>query len=428
MAFCCASIRKGPNSMRKLLPYFLFILGISNANCAQENLVIWHGLDGEIAKIFNELIDDFSKENPLIKVTAITKGNYNQTLDAFLKNPEEPDVVQIFEMGTVVMQDAKKFIPIDKVFSWDEKTAPTFIPAISSFYKGHAKHLQCVPFLASSVIMFYNKTLLDSIGATPPETFEDFEKMARKFKNQGTLLTLASGWLSGHHMDQIGAIHNIPIATKGNGIDGHNAQLVDNPFFHTHWTFLQTWYGEGLFSLKAGPEAEKAFAESEVVFLSQGANRLPILEKIVNGRFEIGVAHFPYWKSIGSAGKTIAGGSAFWVAKKHYSTQKKTALIKLLTFLADVNTQRKWQEKTGCIPVVAVPVNNQLPKSARLVQEAFSRSAPLDYNRGILLPNFPKIRDLIVAEMTSVIKGDKRASDAMLTIIDKGNVLLKEKA
>ena len=31
--------------MRKLLPYFLFILGISNANCAQENLVIWHGLD-----------------------------------------------------------------------------------------------------------------------------------------------------------------------------------------------------------------------------------------------------------------------------------------------------------------------------------------------------------------------------------------------
>ena len=280
--------------MNKMLITLVLMSRFLYAEESHNTLVIWHALDGELGKVFNELLKDFEKQEPTIKVQAISKGNYDKTLDAFLKDPQEPDVVQVFEMGTAVMQSAKKFTPIKTVFSWIKKPIPNFTSAASSFYKGHAKTLQCLPFSAATVILFYNKTLLDRIGENPPEAFEDFEKMAIKHRKNGTLLTLAAGWLSGHHMDQIGAIHNIPIATKGNGVDGQNAKLVDNPFFNTHWIFLQTWYRAGLFSLKAGPEAEKAFADGEIALISQGSNRLGILEKAVDGRFEIGVAHFPY--------------------------------------------------------------------------------------------------------------------------------------
>lgn len=314
--------------MSKILMTLVLITGFLNPCVANDTLVIWHALDGELGKVFNDLLCDFEKQEPTIKIQAIYKGNYDKTLETFLDNSQEPDIVQVFEMGTAVMQAKKKFTPIAKVFSWIKKPVPRFTPASTSFYAGHAKTLQCLPFSCSTVVLFYNKTLFESIGARPPETFEDFQEMAIKFRNEGTLLTLAAGWLSGHHMDQIGAIHNIPIATNGNGVDASNAKLVDNPFFNTHWMFLQAWYKAGLFSIKAGPEAEKAFADGEVALISQGANRQEILQKAVDGRFKIGVAHFPYWKSIGKPGKTIAGGSAFWVSKKKYSSATKIALAK----------------------------------------------------------------------------------------------------
>lgn len=330
-------------------------------------------------------------------------------------------------MGTAVMQAKKQFIPISKVFSWIKLPVPNFTQASASFYKGHAKALQCLPFSCATVVLFYNKTLLDNIGATPPETFEDFQEMAIKYRKEGALLTLAAGWLSGHHMDQIGAIHNIPIATKGNGIDGRNTKLLDNPFFNTHWMFLQAWHKAGLFSLKTGPEAEKAFATGEVTLISQGANREEIIKKAVDGRFEIGVAHFPYWRSVGKPGKTIAGGSAFWVSKKKYSAKKKIAIAKLLAFLSDTKTQSLWQEKTGYIPVVVVPKNDKISHAAKLAEEAFSRSEPMTYNRGIMLPNYPKIRDLIVKEMTDFIKSDRKdAKETMKNIVEQGNELLKK--
>ncbi len=393
---------------------------------SQETIILWHALDGELGNAFQQLLNDFSKQEPSIKVEAVFKGNYDQTLAAYLESPDKTDVVQIFEMGTVVMQNSKQFTPIKNVFSWNKQPIPAFIPAMTSFYKAHSTELQCVPFSASTVVLFYNKTLLDRANIAPPKTFEDFHQLAYTLKGKGVMAPLASGWLSGHHMDQIGAIHNIPIATHGNGIDKTDAKLVTNPFFETHWTILNQWHRDGLFSLKTGPEAEAAFANEEIVFLSQGANRLPLLKKAVNERFEIGVVHFPYWKSVGKPQKTIAGGSAFWVSKNKFSPQKKRALSKLMTFLADSKTQYKWQAQTGYIPTVAVPANPDLPEASRLAQEAFSRSCPSTYNRGILLPNFPAIRTLIVDEMTKVIKGDKTSRDALQTIEREGNILLRK--
>lgn len=413
--------------IKVIFTYLFFTLNIFYATCEENSIVIWHAFDGDVNDAFAEIIQTFSQKEK-IDVKLISKGNYNNTLDAFLKSPTEPDVIHVFEMGTAVMQATKNFTPIRKVFAWNHEKVPNFIPAMQSFYKGHAKELQCLPFAASTVIMFYNKTLFNNLSIVAPETFEDFEEIAHILKEKGTLLTLAAGWLSGHHMDQIGAIHNIPIATHGNGVDVPHAKLVAHPFFRTHWAFLQNWHKRGLFSLKTGPEAEKAFANGEITLLSQGANRLAILEKAVDGRFEIGIAHFPYWKSIGKPGKTIAGGAAFWVAKKKYSANKKIALTKLMSFLADSKTQITWQKRTGHIPVVSIPVNTQLPKSAQIAQESFSRSAPAAYNRGIMLPNFPKIRDLIVEEMTKVIKDDKEnISESLQRIVDQGNELLNKK-
>jgi sn-glycerol 3-phosphate transport system substrate-binding protein len=102
------------------------LITLINANAQQEKIVIWHAFDGPLLTVFEKIIEDFNKSNQSIKVIPIKKGNYDDTLNTFLENPSEPDIVQIFEMGTAVMQEKNNFTSIDDVFSWISQPVPDF--------------------------------------------------------------------------------------------------------------------------------------------------------------------------------------------------------------------------------------------------------------------------------------------------------------
>ncbi|MFJ3581796.1 extracellular solute-binding protein [Streptomyces sp. NPDC090127] len=48
-----------------------------------------------------------------------------------------------------------------------------------------------LPFVASSRLLFYNKTLFDEAGATPPKTWSDLEGAAKELKKEGVLYPYA---------------------------------------------------------------------------------------------------------------------------------------------------------------------------------------------------------------------------------------------
>lgn len=79
--------------MYKILISLIFMARFLNACESNDTLIVWHVLDGELGKIFNELLLDFEKQEPRIKVQAMHKGNYDKTLDAFLNDPQDPDIV-----------------------------------------------------------------------------------------------------------------------------------------------------------------------------------------------------------------------------------------------------------------------------------------------------------------------------------------------
>ena len=424
--------------------YAFLVLASINLNASQ--VTMWHAFDSKLGEIFSTYVDEFNqahKDDPnFVPVVLENKGSYDQTLEAFLKeNPDtRPEIVQGFEMATVQLQRAKNldgsavYLPISQFMKAKRK----FIAPIYGFYKSRDNGVVSLPFNASTVVFYYNKTLLDKHGLKVPTTWNEFEVVAKKLSNLGEPAKLAAGWTSGHHVDQIGAIENKAFASHGNGLDSADARLVYEGFFVRHLQKLQNWYKKGWFSTAAGPAAEEEFSKGEVVFLSQGANRLPNIRKVVEDKFEIGVAYFPHWKRYGNPYNTIAGGSSFWVTNHAFSEPQSNTIGKFLEYLSTPELQARWQRETGYIPVVpgAMAINEHggfgkvdaLSKEAAIIgYKSYTRRKPGTYSRGILLDKFPAIRKIVVDQMLKAIKGEITPEEAVRTWIQEGNKILEGK-
>lgn len=451
--------KMGVDSMKEIckkVSRLLVLLLVSGAtsvlNAASQEIIFWHSWDGPLGEKFEEIVQAFNNQpenlTAGVKVVTQNKGNYETVLEAGLAavgTPNAPHIMQVYEMGNLVMQRRPNaYVSLDKLTDKPSQylKAENFIPPIRAFYKSRNGEtgLPSLPFNATTVVMFYNKDALKAAGLDPdqpPVTWEEFEEQALTLRKKGNKGVLASAVLSSHHIDQLGAWHNLPVATQGNGVDGNDAKLVVNsPFFVNHLHKLATWYDQGIFTLDVGPAAEKAFGNGDVVFITHGANRLSTLEKLAEGKFNIGVAKFPYWKSVVSKPQnTIAGGSSFWALSGHCKEDYQV-IQRFFEYLASPELQAKWHQETSYIPVVrgvqAIAEKNHFyedgvkGQSAKLALESYMGRSPTLYSRGILLPQFPKIREVMIQEIKEAVRGHKTPQEALERMEIVGNQIMLE--
>ncbi len=440
-------------SLKNNLLWLVSLLLIS-FTCLAQDIVLWHSLDGPLAEKFSELVQKFNQKALQAKSTAKIvlryKGEYENTLASGLKvinTADAPHILQVYEVGNLMMQaHPGAYVSLDNL---PNKPSPNlekdhFITAIGDFYQSRQHNvtgLPSLPFSAASIVLFYNKNAFKAAGLDPekpPTSWEEFEKIAYILKKHGAKNVLASGWLVGHHIEHLGAWHNQAIATKGNGIDGDDARLVINSdFFINHLNKLANWYQMGIFSLDFRHKAEQAFANNEVVILTQGANRLSHLERQIKGKFEIGVGAFPYWEAVVSEPyNTAPGGASFWALAGH-NPKDYPIIQKFFEYLASPEVQNEWHQNTCYMPVVKgveILAEKQnfyekglIGKTARIALDSFSRRAPSQYSRGILLPDYSNIREIIVQEMKAAIRGNKSAAEALERSVVLGNAIIEGK-
>jgi len=412
-------------------------------------LLLWHSFDGPLGKEFIRIVESFN-QRPSIKASNIQiipkyKGDYETVLKLGMESlhtDNAPHIIQIFEMGSLAMQaDPKNYVALNQLSEKPSRQLlpERFVPALQDYYKNrHCEGMCSLPFAASSIVTFYNVEGIRRLGVSFnefPNTWEGFEALALKLKAKGAKKVLASGWLSSHHLEQLGAWHNQAVATEGNGIDGDGPKLrVNNEFFRHHLQKLSEWFQNGIFSLASADQAEKAFAEGDVLILTQNANRLPRLEELVGEKFQIGVAPLFYWKQYVSSPKnTLAGGSSLWVLPGH-SKEEYAAIQEFFEYLVSEDVQSDWHRSTCYLPVVQ-GVREKLEKenyysstlhgkTSRIAMDSFLKNTPQEYSRGILLPDFPKIRAVIVQEMKQAIKRKKTSTEALEQINRLGNRIM----
>ena len=240
----------------------------------------WHSMTGALGDRLNELANDFNESQKEYKVVPVFKGSYPESMTAAIaayRAGNAPHILQVFEVGTATMMAAKGAImPVYQVMTdagepFDPKA---YLPAVAGYYTDTKGQMLSFPFNSSTTVFYYNKDAFKKAGLDPnkaPKTWKEVVAAAAKLKAAAQPCVYTTGWQSWVHLENFSAWHNVPFATKQNGIAGLDPKLVFNSPLHVrHIANMQDWAKKGYFTYagrKNEPEAK--FFSGECAMLTE---------------------------------------------------------------------------------------------------------------------------------------------------------------
>src|SRR5882757_1539773 len=200
------------------------VLASAHGAVAQTEIQWWHAMGGNLGEVVNELAAGFNKSQTEFKVNPVFKGSYTETLTAAIaafRAKQAPHIVQVFEVGTAnMMADAKE--PFDP---------KAYIGPVYGYYSTTDGKLLSMPFNSSTPVLYWNKDLLSKAGLDPnkpPKTWPELGEMAKKAVAAGAKCGFTPQWQTWTMIENYGAWHNLPYATKENGFAGIDEDLKFN--------------------------------------------------------------------------------------------------------------------------------------------------------------------------------------------------------
>ncbi len=169
----------------------LVIMLLSSFVLAQTKLDFWSWRVEDIDE-YNQIIQRFEAENPGIDVEfqAFEASTYNTVLTSALTAGEGPDIIHVRAYGNFeTIAEPGFLLPLnDKV------------PALEAFPKLAVQgqtlrsdgQVYAVPFASQTLLVYYNQSIFDELGLTPPETWNEFLAAAQAIKDAG-LIPIANG-------------------------------------------------------------------------------------------------------------------------------------------------------------------------------------------------------------------------------------------
>ncbi len=329
---------------------------------AATEIDLWHAMSGERERQLQALIGQFNETQPDYKVNLVFKGGYSETVMSAIfavRTRTHPAVVQVNEIGTATMMAAGGAIyPVYQLMhDQGEPFDPTaYLPAVTGYYTDMSGNMLSFPFNSSTPILYYNKDLFKTAGLdenNPPKTWPEMEMAGRRLRAAGVPCGFTTHWPSWVHVENLSALHNIPLATRSNGMAGLDAELtINNPLITRHIAALAEWQKEKIFDYGGrATDAEPKFPRGECgMFIGSSGLRGDI---IAGARFSVGYGMLPYWPDApGAPQNSIIGGATFWVLRNRPENEYK-GVAKLFTFLSQPRIQAAWHQATGYLPITA---------------------------------------------------------------------------
>jgi sn-glycerol 3-phosphate transport system substrate-binding protein len=402
----------------------------------------WHAMPGELGRQLEKLAADFNATQSDYRIVPVFKGLYTETMTGALfalRTRQHPAIVQVAEVGTATMMAAKGAVyPVFELMR-DER-APfepaAYLPTVTGYYADVNGNLLSFPFNSSTPILYFNKDQFRLAGLdadTAPKTWPEVEAAARKLRAAGIACGLTTEWPSWINIENMSAYHNVPIATRSNGLEGLNAELViDNPLVVRHVSTLAEWQREKVFDYGGRTNrAERKFYMSECgIFLGSSATRAEIL---AHAKFEVGYGMLPYWPDVpGAPQNSIIGGATLWVLKGRPQAEYQ-GVARFFAFLSRPEVQSAWHRATGYLPITRAAYDltrsqgfyDRNPGAEISIQQ-MTISPPTINSRGLRLGSFVVIREIIEDEMEQAFAGRKDAEAAMKGAVARGNAVLRQ--
>jgi sn-glycerol 3-phosphate transport system substrate-binding protein len=432
--------------MRKTLSGLLVMAAAlvvqATAARAVTNVMWWHAMSGELGRQLEKLAADFNASQSDYRIVPVYKGSYSETTNAAIfafRSQTQPAIVQVSEIATATMMAARGAIyPVHELMRDEKETfvPSAYLPAVASYYTDLAGNMLSFPFNASTPILYYNKQMFRAAGLDPetsPRTWPEIGAASQRLRASGAPCGFTTHWPSWINVENFSAVHNIPLATRANGLAGLDAFLVFNNSLEVrHIAQLAEWQRAKVFDYSGrDTKAEPRFQNGECgIFIGSSATRADILK---NGKFEVGYGTMPYWSDVVDAPQnTIIGGATLWVLRDRPAEEYK-GVAKFFAFLSRPDVQAAWHQATGYLPITRAAY--ELTRSQGFYDrnpgtsisiEQMTAKPPTDNSRGLRLGSFVLIRDAIEDELEQAFAGKKPAQQALDSAVERGNRFLRQ--
>ena len=411
---------------------------------AATEITWWHAMGAELGKKLEEIVAGYNASQTEYHVTPVFKGTYPETMTAAIaafRAGEQPDIVQVFEVGTGTMMAAEGAIyPVYQLMAdTGEPFDPSaFLGAVVGYYTDTEGNMLSMPFNSSTPILYYNKNVFEKAGLdpnTPPETWEQLEEFSKKIMDSGAAQCgFTSGWISWVQTENLSAWHNQPIGTLENGFGGPEAEfLLNGPLQVRHWTNLKKWADEGIFQY-GGPVGgndapPKFYAQECAIYMNSSASRAAVL---LNAKdFEVGFGMLPHYADT-EPQNSIIGGATLWVLQGQTPEEYK-GVADFFSYLSSPEVQADWHQFSGYLPITQAAYDlgieqgyyEKTPGSDVAIKQ-ITLNPPTENSKGLRFGNYVQVRDVIDQEFQELLAGSKTPQEALDAVVSRGNELLRE--
>lgn len=336
----------------------------------ETELVFWHNRGGTAGELLEQtMIPEFNETTGRelgIKITPVYQSSSDliSKLKALIlaKDVENlPDLVQVFAGDVEYMSTVPYIVPVQKLAQADETFhMDDLLPQLLNTYT-YAGTLYSLPFHASTMIMYYNKTAFETAGLDPesaPATLEDVAGAAPKLlikdstgvKQYAITMGIQNTYLN-HFIGGQGEYSYI-----GNEENGHAGRMTKVVFDEngTMKKFLTEWKKVldtgAVQPVDEGTQARDEFMAGTSAMLFSSNNVLESMFGVAKERgFELGIAPLPR-VSADDQGGVCPGGSSIYVLDRG-DKQKVAKGWEFMKNWVSADNQTQWALGTGCIPV-----------------------------------------------------------------------------
>ena len=309
-------------------------------------IVWWHALEDQYTGLVAEIVDDFNNSQDLITVKAEYIGAYkdvNEKLVAANAAGTGLPAVCVANTDYVAQYGANGvFENLDGYIAATGYDVDDFSSGLllSSQYDGKQV---AMPFLHSTQVIYYNKTLADANGITVPTKIEDFEAFLQAGAAAcGGYGTVVPGW-DQWYFETLYLNEGVEIITDDNTCDlnGETAQGVTS--------MIKGWCDNGLAYFATGTDASanmrQKFYDGQTFSVMHTSS---LYNTYVNKcDFEVGMAWYPA-ASTGNKYSEV-GGCVLGIPANNDQATKNAAWV-FLQYLVGKEVNMKGAEGTGYMP------------------------------------------------------------------------------
>lgn len=414
-------------------------IGISPAMAVTE-IQWWHAMTGANNDVIVKLANDFNASQSDYKVIPTYKGSYPDTMNAGIaafRAGNAPHIMQVFEVGTATMMAATGAVkPVYKLMAeTGEKFDPkAYLPAITGYYSTSKGEMLSFPFNSSSTVMWVNLDELKKVNAEIPKTWPEVFAVAKKLHDNGhPTCGFSNSWVTWVNLEQLSAWHNVPLATKANGLDGFDTKLEFNgPLQVKHLEKLIELQKDKTYDYAGRTnQGEGRFTSGEcAIYLTSSAFFGNVKAQ---AKFAFNAVPMPYYPDVkGAPQNSIIGGASLWVMGGK-SAEEYKGVAKFLTFLSDTDRQVYIHKASGYLPITKAAYEKAKAEGFYKDQPyletpliELTNKEPTENSRGLRLGNMVQLRDVWSEEIEQALAGKKSAKEALDAAVERGNTMLRQ--